>query len=322
MLEKNIAALLQNHQLKLSDSKKLADSILKLSDFYIQNPMAETPWNEKWCQVAYISYFFPLNYFRAQRVMNHLEKLKFFSEIKSVIDFGSGLGSASLALQEIHPKMQFKFIETSPKAADLHRQYWPQNSHWKNTYQKEDRADLVIFSYSLTELKAPPSWVFDFPNILIIEPATHQDARLLMKNREIFLNKAYHIWAPCTHHKECPLLKHSKTDWCHDRVITPHLPWLKEIEKHLPMKNASLTMSYLTVSKKQPPAMTQKSRLVGDQLVEKGKTRQLICNSDERVFLSWMKKDKTPIPDISRGDLIELASFEMVSNELRKPVLK
>jgi hypothetical protein len=32
--------------------KDIAESVLKLSDFYIQNPEAETPWREIFCQTA------------------------------------------------------------------------------------------------------------------------------------------------------------------------------------------------------------------------------------------------------------------------------
>jgi hypothetical protein len=60
-----------------------------------------------------------------------------------------------------------------------------------------------------------------------------------------------------------------------------------------------------------------KSRLTGDSLKEKGKTRQLMCRSSEREFLAWMHKNKSE-QTLPRGELVNLPNdLEAKSNELR-----
>ena len=52
----------------LKSPAALAKAVVQLSDFYIQNPTGQTPWNEKWARAASLAYYFPLNYARNQAV--------------------------------------------------------------------------------------------------------------------------------------------------------------------------------------------------------------------------------------------------------------
>ena len=46
--------LKQNFETSIESSKKIAQSAMQLSDFYIENPTAPTPWEKSWCQIAYV----------------------------------------------------------------------------------------------------------------------------------------------------------------------------------------------------------------------------------------------------------------------------
>ena len=48
---------LKKLNLKLTDSKKIAEAILRLSNYYISYPQIATPWKESWAQVAYLAYY-------------------------------------------------------------------------------------------------------------------------------------------------------------------------------------------------------------------------------------------------------------------------
>jgi len=61
------------------------------------------------------------------------------------------------------------------------------------------------------------------------------------------------------------------------------------------------------------------SRVIGDTLREKGKTRQAICRNSEREFLAWLKKSG-PASEIPRGSLISSQIYIKVGNELRPKV--
>ncbi|MFN9066725.1 MAG: hypothetical protein ACK5V3_05815, partial [Bdellovibrionales bacterium] len=69
------------------------------------------------------------------------------------------------------------------------------------------------------------------------------------------------------------------------------------------------------------PPVYDWARLTGDQLFEKGKTRQLICRGPEREFLAWMNRDGEA-PTLARGDRVILEKFEQKSNELRVKSLR
>lgn len=312
---------------------QIAKAVQYLSDFYIEYPDLPTPWKKSEAQIAYQYYYAPLNYVRATRVVQQGRAVDFFQKIQNVIEFGSGLGSATEALldQKVLPiGVRFHCIEDSEFATAIHRRRtekkYPAHStnfSWSHTNPELKENTLAVFSYSLTELKQIPTWAFECEALMILEPATEDDGRRLLQLREKLLASGFTIWAPCTHQGACPLLNHSLHDWCHDRVHFKAPAWFAEIEAHLPIKNKTLTVSYLLARKSKPKSQpANRIRVVGDQLVEKGKTRQLICQNEERTFLTWMHrhfgKQAHALPEIPRGSLIDLPeNLERKSNELR-----
>ncbi len=306
----------------------IADAIIKLSDFYIKNPQAETPWTQKFCQLAYRHYYLPLNYIRCAHIISRGTQVGFFNNLTHFIDWGCGPGTASLALSDseilkTQIKKQILFdLEKSTISSfgDLHSNLINKDYFdfldLKTAPNKQNTC--LVFSYSLTEQNELPQGWEESEALMILEPSTTQDGRKLMNLRQTLIENGYSIWAPCTHQLQCPLLIHSKNDWCHDRAHVSAPAWFSELEKHLPMKNRTITTSYLLARKRKPPENAKtKSRLTGDSLDEKGKTRQLLCRSDQREFLTWMHKSIQP-QILARGDLIDTPhDFEIKSNELR-----
>jgi hypothetical protein len=319
--EKMTSDLLADYGLTLNDSKTIADHILRMSDFYIQNPSMNTPWSEKWAQIAQIAYFFPLNYLRSLAIFKEATERQFPISKSEVLDFGSGLGAGSMPWLEKFSG-QVNFVERSSEAQKIHHRIiqslgLSNKAEWISERQIDAQAlRTAIFSYSLTELKTWPEWVWNCDSLILIEPSTRDDGRRLLQKRQELLAKGYSAWAPCPHQQACPLLEQSKHDWCHGRIHLQMPPWFLNIEKHLPMKNLTLTMSYLLVSKTPAPVLN-KWRIVGDTLPEKGHPRQLVCRGPKREFLSWMHRNGEA-PEIPRGLLIDIPeSFEEKSNELR-----
>ncbi len=151
---------------------------------------------------------------------------------------------------------------------------------------------------------------------MILDPATTQDGRRLLELRQKLIDQGFYMWAPCLHQKPCPLLTKSKTDWCHDRSAISAPNWYSAMESHLPMRNLTVTTSYLLARRKAPQKAHNLIRLIGDHLKEKGKSRQMICRGPDREFLSWLHRDGTP-PVYPRGDLLEMPTVELRGNELR-----
>ncbi len=308
-LEIQIEKHLKSLGLSLLDDKKLASCIQQMSDFYIQNPTLQTPWKEKWAQAAQMAYYLPLNYLRSQAVVDEAKRVRFFTDIHSVCEIGSGLGALTSHLSE---NINSGFcVEISQEANQLHKKIFNDSKYtFRNSQDKNDTinspVDLVAFSYVLTELTQIPKMALNAEALLIIEPSTQDDGRKLMQVRQDLINKGFHIWAPCTHQGKCPLLTQSKKDWCHDRIHLKMPEWFLNIEKHLKFRNRTVTFSYLLARKTAPAAIkSTNARAVGDMLEERGKTKVMICRGEEREFLSWLHKDKIDI-EIHRGDLLDL----------------
>lgn len=315
---------------KPSDSiHAIAESVLQLSDFYIQNPDRETPWNANFCQIAYRNYFLPLNQIRCAKVIERGNYVDFFTGLTHFVDWGSGPGTASFALAndpalKSQIKRQFLVdISTTPHRAfaDLHAQLiQPELStrlEFKSFLDQKNKTCLV-FSYSMTEIAKLPAGWDQAEALMILEPATSQDGRKLLQFRQQLIEKGYSIWAPCTHQLACPLLTKSNHDWCHDRFHVDAPDWFWEVDALLPMKNRTITTSYLLARKKPAPTFAANiGRLTGDSREEKGKTRQMLCRNEEREFLTWMHRKVEP-QIFPRGELVAITeNHEMKSNEIR-----
>lgn len=313
-----IEALLSEYKFSLEQPKAIAEAILKLSDHY-QTAARITPWKTPEFVAAYAAYYFPLNYMRALRIWNQATDVGFPHEFSQVIDFGCGLGSALLAACDLkywNENTELFTIDHMVEPVALQKKYF---LNVKATHEKlpsQFKNTLGIFSYSLNELPSLPEWLWSLDHIYIAEPSTSAHARRLMELRSTLIERGYSIWAPCTHQNSCPLLTESKTDWCHDRVHWEQPDWFQKIEHHLPIKNHTLTTSYILASKT-PPTEKNFGRIVGDELVEKGKTRWMFCRNEKREFLSHLERHG-PAPTWKRGHLFKQEfPYEPKGNELR-----
>ena len=317
--EKPIEEQLHKFNLTLRSLGKIAYAIKKLSDFYIQFPERETPWDEIWAQVAYLAYYFPLNYLRVQHALIEAQRFDFLNDTNTWLDYGCGPGTASLAL--LDNGVSCDEIQLVERAKEPEFLFQALNSHsiktsWSKSFSQDQKIDLGIFSYSLTEVDESMELLQSFSQLMILEPSTQQDGRQLIQLRQKLIDNGFFIWSPCTHQKQCPLLLHSKKDWCHHRLHWKMPSWFHEIEKQLPMKNGTLTYSYLLAAKTPSPAAGGTFRLTGDLQKEKGKSKIMACRGEEREFLSWLKKEKIDL-DIRRGDLLQVSESEKKGAELR-----
>ncbi len=324
---------------------RIKENIVRLSDHFISGE-AKSPLSEKWAQIAYLAYYFPLNYLRAQAVCIEAARLGFFDGLNSAVDIGSGMGSLTLSLLEAKPDWKtLQSMDISQEAIEIQKHLLSE-APGKPKFTKQDQLadndffDLACLSYSWNEFSTLEKAKFleqanRFEALMIIEPSTSFLARNLMSLRSELLKNGFFAWAPCTHQMDCPLLTHSKSDWCHDRIAIEKTKWLSAIEKQLPFKNETLTFSYLLMRKKKPAFSAHENkeikyalaRVIGDELAEKGKTRQAVCRSSEREFLAWFpQRLKHNNFEYIHGELINLNNATPVkSNELRineKDVIK
>ncbi len=315
--------------------KRCAQNVLKISDHYAEKgPLRRSIWqNEAWVE-AYLSYFLPLNWLRLLSIVDIGAEDDFFSQFDAVIDFGSGPGTFHLAASERN--LAFKrwtFIETASNAVRAHKDLnqklgldstkltWHESitSTQAEALCRQDNT-LAVFSYALNELETLPDWAFSADGLLILEPSTRELGRGLQSLRAKLIEKGWSIWAPCTHAEACPLLVHSEKDWCHSRIHIKQPDFVAAIENYLPMRNDTVTYSYLLASrsaKNKKIETPQAARVIGDTLFERGKIRQSICRGPHREFLSWLTRYGEP-ELIARGSRIEIpATAEIKGQEIR-----
>lgn len=337
IFDAKIETALQACGYSVSSPKKLADAVLRLSDHYTQNPLAASPWKESWAQAASIAYYFPLNYARNRAVAAEAKRLGFFEGLDHLIDIGSGMGPALFAFAEAHAFVSAHAVDHSNEGLALARALNANDVSFRTevaditmTMERLRKAEpssktLLTASYVLTELINTPQLIYGFEALAIIEPSISADARKLMILRQQLIDKGFQIWGPCTHQGACPLLTQSAKDWCHDRIHWQAPDWWMKIESHLPMKNRTLTYSYLLARRElaPPTKIRELSRLTGDMLVEKGKTRQSFCRSEAREFLAWFpqRMEKTEQLELQRGSLVQftkpIGDYETRAAELR-----
>lgn len=287
----------------------LAREVLAISDGYLAGEAH--PWKTPEAAAAYLAYFYPLNYTRAVHVFSEAHRLGVLTE--KLHDFGSGPQVVFHVLCDFKlmgKDPQFSFEELEPMANETaERIRLTGDPSATPEFNEEVLRDATLTaSYSLNELDEIPAHWWNFSNWVLIEPSTFSASQKLISLRADLQRRGYKILAPCTHQMTCPLQAHPR-DWCHMRSNFEPPTWWAELEKNLPMRNRTLTYSYLIASRQLPPAYSGKTRLIGDTLLEKGRSRQLVCQSELRQEITWMpqrikglKKDF----QFPRGALIDL----------------
>jgi len=155
------------------------------------------------------------------------------AEVDSVLDLGSGPGSALWAVQEYCDATTFTAFERDPGLIALGQALAHEgpNPLPQTTWIAGDlrtpsvfpQHDLVVISYAGNELDAASrqqlmtlAWHIARVAVLIVEPGSRTGAQHITAARDYFIQAGATIAAPCTHHQTCPLADTS--DWCHQRV--------------------------------------------------------------------------------------------------------
>lgn len=288
---------------------QISEAVLNLSKHFQHPEGRVTPWSDPNIRLGYRFYFFPLNLARGLSLMKSLDQLV-DSPFSSLFDIGAGFGNLKFLQQESLYLLDGTVTEVEQSRSPL-------TSALKEIPINIPEKSTAFFSFSWVEMKTPIQTLNQFEHLIFLEPSTSVVARKLMSLRQELIDCGYTILAPCTHLKNCPLLTQSKTDWCHDRVHFEKPEWFKDLENRLPMKNDTLTYSYLVASKTKAQTSHGYTRVIGDTLKEKGKTRQAICFDDQRRFLSWLKRDHKNPEALDHGSLIAFENAEEKASELR-----
>lgn len=222
-----------------------------------------------------------------------------FEVPETVLDCGAGPGTSVWAL----PDHSLTLLEKDPSFVKLGQKLAPQAQvTWKTQsfLEIEDRAEMILFSYSLNEI--PPSKLSDVISkayaqtenlITVVEPGTPEGFERILKIRSQLLDLGMSLIAPCPHHNECPM---EGENWCHFSVRLPRTSFHRRIKKGS-QGFEDEKFSYLVASKK--PFSPSGMRILRHPIKKRGHVVLDLCTNEgfERKTFTKLKKPKW-------GDLI------------------
>lgn len=233
-------------------------------------------------KLAYLLFRLPATYAVAKHVLAKIP----VSNIKTVLDLGAGPGTASWASINIFPNLEkATLLERDPELIGIGKQLAKSIKNFYWIHQDLENlnfpiSDLVIFSYSLGELKSlepilKKAWESCCQFLVLIEPGTPKGFEKIKLSRDLLISWGAHIIAPCSHNKNCPI---KEKDWCH---------FYKRVERsnlHRYLKEGTLSsedekFSYLIVSK--TPYTLVGERILRFPQKKSGHTIFTICAENE-----------------------------------------
>ena len=147
----------------------------------------------------------------------------------SLVDIGSGPGTASWAAQDLWPSIkEVQLLEKDQEWIKLGQQLakshsligqgkWIEHNLMHNL--PIEAADLLVASYAFQELPlnrllalVPELFLKTRQALVIIEPGTPQGFQKIQMLRDSLIKQGAKILAPCPHELSCPM---QGSDWCH-----------------------------------------------------------------------------------------------------------
>ena len=183
-------------------------------------------------RAAYLAARLPATLAAVGRVLEEIRRLAPQIEINSLLDLGSGPGTALWATAEAYPGLpRATLVESDAAWIDIGKRLAAHSEHdsvreaqWvrndlRSAFELPEH-DLVVISYALGEL--PPSAQESLLKralrvasrfVVIIEPGTRRGFGVINNVRSALIAAGAGILAPCPHREICPLA--AAGDWCH-----------------------------------------------------------------------------------------------------------
>lgn len=217
---------------------------------------------------SYLVARLPATFAAVDRVLSEFARMRPDIQPESLLDAGSGPGTAAWAAAGQWPGLRhITFLDDSPEflalAAELARAGPPplaEASARRGRLEEVPEglsADLVVAAYALAELPveraagvAEGLWRASRQVLVLVEPGTPQGFARLRAVRQRLVAAGAVTVAPCTHDLACPM---AGADWCHFSVR------LARSRAHMHAKGASVPFederfAYLVLARQGAPA--------------------------------------------------------------------
>lgn len=180
--------------------------------------------------VAYAAVRLPATYRVLLRLLGDLDQFAMSFVPTTLIDLGTGPGSALLAANEFWPELTMHAVEREAAFASVARSLLGSKQAADVSWEIADFArlqidrsfDIVVSSYALGELQGATrrrllqQMVQCCEGyILVVEPGTPAGFESLLDVRSFLVDNGYRIVAPCGSQLKCP------SSWCHFSLKLP-----------------------------------------------------------------------------------------------------
>ena len=223
---------------------------------------------------------------------------------RTVLDVGSGPGTAMWAAAELWPSVETfvlvesdaRMIATGKRLAQLSSHPAVRNARWETadmTSRPElPSSDVVIAAYSLGELSPARleevvAWLWSVcgDTAVIVEPGTPRGFDTVHACRDLFRAQGAWILAPCPHQEACPM---AGGQWCHFSER------LERSRVHRAAKGAALgyedeKYSYVSVSR--APGLPIEARVIGHPRTGHGGIELNLCTADGLRSATVQRRD-------------------------------
>ena len=272
--------------------------------------------------LSYVSSRMPETAVVINNVLSILNKIiNISNEINSVLDLGSGTGSALWALENflksntdvLAIEKQEAMLNCSKelsKNLNLNIDYMQEDVLSKAASQIENK-DMVLESFMLNEMsendrrKTLDLMISKSDKLIIlIEPGTPVSYQKMMQDRDYLLSKDLHLILPCMHANKCPL----QNDYCNFSVRVNRTKISKQI------KNASLGYEdekyFYLIFSKQPFENKFDNMVLRKPVYRKSCVDLKLCNNCGDVknitITKNNKQNYATAKDLKHGDLFKL----------------
>jgi ribosomal protein RSM22 (predicted rRNA methylase) len=271
---------------------------------------------------AYVCYCLAIHYAKARLVLQELRGFAALPAEPSVLDFGCGPGTASLAAIDELGRPRLTLVDVVSEALE-------DATFLIDTYAREPvklrrhpevpqgRFDVAIASNVIVEMGgvdaarrilersvAPEGY------LVVIEPALPEPTRRLMAWRDELAAAGWRIAAPCLGVARCPM--RSREDlWCHQERPWNAPAFVDEIDRRLGVDHEALKYSYLIVTR-EGAVRPGTWRVVSNLHREKGKAWAWLCGrpSEPLVAAELLTRHRSAgtaaFEHARRGDVLDI----------------
>lgn len=242
---------------------------------------------------AYLAARLPATFAAVRAALAMVEEIRPDFAPSSLIDVGSGPGTALWAAADCWPSLdRATMVEASPAirgVGETLSRPLPFPCDWRagdvlKPLPALPNADLVTLAYVLDEIDeaAIPDvvlrlWKLTGDTIVIVEPGTPAGWQRILSARKTLIDAGAHVLAPCTHQSACPI---ETPDWCHfsRRVARSRLHRMAK-QADVPWEDEK----YIFIAASRHQAELPEARVLAPPRLASGLVRLKLCLKDGAV---------------------------------------